>query len=764
LVKTPCQTSPIIYHGKMYRNLDNELANTLTYMSKLSPASEQKTVTLSSLTKPRVCVIGAGTMGAGIAAHLANLGFKVLLLDQTMDLAQKGLDRAQSANPPVFYTQDKLDNIQIGEIIENLPQLNQYDWVCEAIFENFETKQKLYKDITPHLKPDVLFTTNTSGLQIQSLAQDLPESLKSRFFGIHFFNPPRYLKLIELIPTQWTDPTLISDSIKMLEELAGRRVVLAKDTPGFIANRYGMWCIYKAVHLAEKHSLSIETVDYLTGPFLNRPNSGTFRLSDIIGLDVMNNIASNLLERTPKDKRQSVLQTPVSIQHLIKNKNIGAKAGKGYYYKDNTALMALDLNTLEYRPSIKPDFTELGDLRQTTLTDRIQIATTRKDSIGQFLNEYLTETLNYADHLKEEICHNIQDFDQIMEWGFGWSSGPFRLMDQMKLDKQSKPFYKDHLIKDFQGTYISTEPKAEYRSHEDYLLLEKHDGFNIRDLEDGITGIGISTKMGVLDPTLVVNLSQIIEKLNQPTILYTEGKHFSAGFNLNYFLEEALQQNWKAIDQALIQLQNLTQLLSKKRVVAAIRGYCLGGGFEASLGCLSLVANAESQIGLPESKVGLLPAGGGTSRLRLTNQNNPDKLIRLCLQLTNGTAFSNTEEARRNSYLSANHITSFHPDRLITDAKIATKQIGPTFNQEWQAAPSGLKQQIDAELQQQIKEGNITIYDLEIGSFIRDIICLPNSLQEAFNLERKGFIDLLKNKKTHDRIESMLKTGKSLRN
>ncbi|MBC8065487.1 MAG: 3-hydroxyacyl-CoA dehydrogenase, partial [Chlorobia bacterium] len=377
----------------------------------------------------RVCVIGAGTMGAGIAAHLANLGFRVSLLDVNRESATEGLARARAAKPPHFFVSERAHEIEVAGLRDGSDLIANADWVCEAIVEKLDIKRRLFSDIQGMVRADAMVSTNTSGLQIELLAEGMSESFRRRFMGTHFFNPPRYLKLLELIPTHDTDPIAIQAMTKFLEDRVARRVVLAKDTPGFIANRYGMWAMFHAIHIAEKLHLTIEQVDAITGPFLGRPRSGSFRLNDIVGLDIMKDIGANLIERCPSDPHMANYETPKSMEMLIAKGWIGDKVRQGYYRKEGKELLALNLQTFAYSQREEPDLPSLVELGRLPLGERVSKALESRDEVGEYLRHHLIPVLKYADYLKAEISHSVQDFDRVMMWGFGWQMGPFALID-----------------------------------------------------------------------------------------------------------------------------------------------------------------------------------------------------------------------------------------------------------------------------------------------------------------------------------------------
>ncbi|OWU65571.1 MAG: 3-hydroxyacyl-CoA dehydrogenase, partial [Armatimonadetes bacterium Cent15-Ar3] len=370
-------------------------------------------------------------MGSGIAAHLANIGFNVTLLDLTTHSVHACFDRAKSAKPPHFFVKGTADKIRLGSIEENLDWVKGADWVCEAIVEKLDAKRSLYEKLEALVDEDALLSTNTSGLEISLLVKDRSDSFKRRFFGTHFFNPPRYLKLLELIESGFNLDEDSAAVLEFLEQRVARRVVPALDTPGFIANRYGMWSMYQATHIAEKLQLSPEQVDLITGPFLGRPRSGSFRLNDIVGLDIMQDIARNQMARCPEDPYIGTLVNPKSVDYLLSQGNIGDKAGKGFYDKIGRDYLTFDLITHAYRQRIEPNLPTVTDNLRKPLAERLKLGLAAKDEVGEFMRLYLLPALRYADYLKGSICHSIQGFDRVMQWGFGWEAGPFEMIDMI---------------------------------------------------------------------------------------------------------------------------------------------------------------------------------------------------------------------------------------------------------------------------------------------------------------------------------------------
>lgn len=715
----------------------------------------------------KVCVIGAGTMGSGIAAHLANLGFEVTLLDLTMDSVRNAFDRAKTARPPHFFVSDTADKIRLGSIQENLEWAAEADWICEAIVEKMDAKRALFDQLDGMIPETSAITTNTSGLEIKLLGEGRSESFKRRFMGTHFFNPPRYLKLLELIPTDTTDPSALSAMTAFLEEFTARRVVLAKDTPGFIANRFGMWAMIHAIHVTEKLGLTVEQVDAITGPFLGRPRSASFRLNDIVGLDIMRDIALNLFERCPDDPHRGSLETPNSMQFLLNKGWIGDKAGQGYYRREGKEFVAFDLGTRAYRQRIDISFPELDAIAKEPLGRRVAQALELKTEPGEFLRHHLVPVLQYANYLKEEISHNVQEFDRVMKWGFGWQMGPFEMMDAIGIERFgiAEPFYHQGAQRVYSGGYEPLAEEPQYRQLADYPVVEACRNFNVRDLGEGILAIGLTTKMGTVSPDLLHELHDWIEPKDGRFVLAGEAKHFSLGFNLNWFMDRIEGDEFEEIVNGLDLLQGTAVLLSTKKIVSAVHGYCLGAGLELAFQCPKVVALADAMIGFPEAKVGLFPGGGGTAELGLRAQLIGGKqVVEAARQLTLGETSTSADHARQMGYLRVTDRTIYHPERLITDARAEAVKVEPFYRPRWQVPVGPITGMIDQMLQEMRAKDQITDHGVLIGEKIKFILAKAQSFENACELERSLFVDLCRNALTHARIRHMMDTGKPLSN
>ncbi len=716
----------------------------------------------------KVCVIGAGTMGSGIAAHLANIGFSVSLLDLTLDSATSAFTRSRSLKPPHFYIDGTANTIQLGAIEENSALIAEADWVCEAIVEKPEAKQALFAQIDPLLREDALISTNTSGLEISRLAEGRSASFRQKFLGTHFFNPPRYLKLLELIPTPETAPEVIQATTRFLEHKVARRVVLAKDTPGFIANRFGMWSMFFAIHIAEKLGLSVEEVDAITGPFIGRPRSGSFRLNDLVGLDIMEDIATNLRERCPDDPETKRLANPESMDYLIEKGWIGGKVGQGYYRKEGKEFVSFDLKTHAYRERQEPQLDSIAALGKLPFADRLRAAIELRDPVGEYLREYLLPTLRYANQIKEEVSHSVQDFDRVMQWGFGWEHGPFAIIDALGAEKvgiESPKFYEGTEILGFDQQRFHRKAEPDFRALADYHVIETHKTFRVRDLGDGVHGLGLTTKLGVVSPLVVDELTSYLETGKSQRIVFSsEAPSFSVGFDLKFFLEGLERQDFAAIEASIYKFQQLGRLIGQIPSVAAVFGYCLGGGYEIALSCSHIVAAPETQIGLPESRVGLVPGGGGTPLMRLRSQSSAKHMGEMVKNLTLGTVSTCADEARNYGFLQDSDITCYHPDRLIFTAQELALTCKPRQEKEWSGASGPLTSIADSLIEPLRAQGQLSPYDLQISRKLMAIFAKSTSFEDALIRERQAFLELMNEGLTQARIKHMVETNRPLRN
>lgn len=719
-----------------------------------------------------IVVLGAGTMGSGIAAHLANLGFEVTLFDLTASSAEAGLDRAKRMKPPHFYGNDAVERVRTAGLDSSLDAIREADWVCEAIIEKLEAKKDLYRRIEPLLRPDAMVSTNTSGLEIALLGQDMPESFRRRFMGTHFFNPPRYLKLIELIPTRATDTREVAKMTAFLEDHAGRRVVLAKDTPGFIANRYGMWALLQALHTAERLNLSPEAVDTITGPFLGRPKTGTFRLADLIGFDIMEDICANLVRRCPDDPHTGTLEMPSGIVRLSQHGWIGNKAGQGFYKKEGDQFLTYDRGTDSYRPRVEPDLPGLAPIAKQAFGDRVRAALSSKDEVGEFVREHLPATLAYAAEVGPEIAYNVRGFDDVMKWGWGWSMGPFEMIDaigwdalepHLKSPSRRAVFYGEGTALDLErGEQAPLRHDARFVRPEDFPVVREGEGWALRD--DGMGGniFELRRKMGTIDPVVVRALLEHLHHDPEARITLASAQPaYSVGYDLQHILAACESQEFESMRTALRELQQAGLALQKARSAAAIHGFALGGGMELAMRCRTVVAFAEAMIGLPEALVGLVPAGGGTAEMRLRTNGDAKQICSGAVAVGFGKK-AMAASARRCELLRATDVVAANPDSLLFHALHADRPERPAT--DWQPAPSMAAGMIDTEIEKAREANEIGEYGASIATEVKHIFVQSRNEEHALEMEVEAFLRLMGKPRTHLRIRHMLEHGKPVNN
>ncbi len=717
----------------------------------------------------KVLVVGAGTMGSGIAAHLVNLGLKVTLADLTAETAVNGMEKCKSASPPHFMVHEAAAHVSTIGLDSLEEAASDADWVCEAVIEKLQPKRELFARLSDVIKPDALISTNTSGLQIESISEGLPQDMRERLVGAHFFNPPRYLKLVELITTSSTKPEVTKCFIETLEYQVGKRVVLAKDTPGFIANRFGMWCLFQAIHTANALDLTVEETDAITGAFIGRPRSGTFRLADIIGLDVMNDIASNLLARCQDDPYIYALKTPSSVESLLNLNWIGAKSGQGYYRKEGKSLLSLDLKRLSYRPYQEAKFSFIESTQKVPTAERIVSSLQLGDQVGEFLRLHLIPALAYAHAIRSEISFSPLDFDRVMKWGFGWKLGPFELIDIIGAEKcgiQSKPFYQGKTFLENNGqSYAPFPNEPRYITLESLPKLESKSTVDIYDGGDGIHVLAITSKMGAITPQVCKDLeASINESAATGFVLTSNQSSFSVGYDLKVFNHAIESGDFEAIEADLVLLQKLGELLESKDTVAALHGYALGGGLELAMSCSRIVAHSEAKIGLPESRVGLLPGGRGTTILRTRFQQSAKEAANAAITLTLGHIQDNALIALQAGYLKESDAIEFNQDHVLAAAIDLAKTTPTQEKLQWRPIEGPLAGMVDQNLAQRKLKGDISAHDVLIGESIKQVFAKSTSYEDSLDKERKLFLDLCKNALTLARIKAMLENGKPLRN
>lgn len=636
------------------------------------------------MTQPikKVGVIGAGVMGATIAAHCANVGLETVLLDIVLPkvpeelakkgvgpddkafrnyLAQKGLEGALKAKPAAFYIPEDAKRITVGNLEDDLELLADCDWVVEVVVELLEVKKDLLSRLEKVVGPEAIVSTNTSGISVAAMSSHLSPEFQQRFLGTHFFNPPRYMKLFEIIPGPQTKPEVIQQMAQFAEQRLGKGVVFAKDTPNFIANRIGVFSGCLTNQLMEKMDFTVEQVDALTGTVIGRPKMATYRLADLVGLDVMGHVADNVYQNCPDDERREVFLSPKWLQQMIEKGWLGNKTGGGFYKKvkgegGKKEILALDWKTLEYRPRQKASFPSLEAVKQLPGTKaKLKAVFYGKDQASRFVFKLLSETLIYAANRVPEISDDILNVDNAMKWGFNWKLGPFETWDALGLAKSAEamraagyalPSWVEQMLKAGKESFYYSEngqryfydpASGDYRPEElspQIILLPslkeqgrtimENKGASLIDLGDGVACFEFHSKMNALGADIMTLLDKACDKVSQEfegLVIANHGSNFSVGANLMMVLFTAQEEEWDELEWMVKKFQDTLIKLKylDKPVVAAPHQMALGGGCETCLASDRVVAAAETYAGLVEVGVGVVPAGGGCKELLLRN-------------------------------------------------------------------------------------------------------------------------------------------------
>jgi len=792
----------------------------------------------------KVAVVGAGVMGAAIAAHLANARFSVTLLDIVprdltpaekakgwgLDhlgvrnrIVSKGIEAARRNKPSAFFLPEYLERIVLGNLEDDFSKLGEADWIIEAVTENFEVKSGLLKRIDAVRKPGTIVSTNTSGIPIGRLAIGLSADFRRHWLGTHFFNPPRYMKLLEVIPGRETESWVL-ETVSTLGDLRlGKGIVLAKDTPNFIANRIGTFGLQHVLLVMQQEGYSIDEVDQLTGPAIGRPKSATFRTLDIVGLDTFAHVTRNIFDNAPEDEQRDLFRVPEFLERMLEKGLLGEKTGQGFYKKAGKGeILALNLGSLEYGPRAKGKFASLETAKGINdLGERLRMLTNASDRAGSLLWKTLSATLIYTANRVPEISDDIVSVDRAMKWGFNWELGPFETWDTLGVEAVSRRFEKEgQALPRLIGEVLATPERSFYgrrqnrltyfalksRSHENVSfpdgivvlselkeqqkVIRKNPGASLIDLGDGIACVEFHSKMNSIGGDTIQMIHDGLKVAREGfrgLVIGNQGQNFSAGANLMLILLEAQEQNWEEIDGMIraFQKANLAIKYSEVPVVVAPFGLTLGGGCEISLHASQMQASAETYMGLVELGVGLIPAGGGTKEMLLRSlaraggdaSNLFEPLSQAFETIALGKVSGSAREARRLGFLNAQDGISMNRDRLLQDAKarVAGLSAGgyrphmpPT---KIVALGKGALATLKIGMHQMKQGGFISEHDFLLGSKLATILCGGdcNSIQEVseqyvLDLEREAFLSLCGERKTLERIQHMLKTGKPLRN
>jgi 3-hydroxyacyl-CoA dehydrogenase len=748
-------------------------------------------------------VLGAGTMGAQIAAHLANAGVPTLLLDLTLDAARDGLKRAAALKPDPFFTRDAMSLIALGGFDSDLARAADTDWVIEAIIEQPEAKRSLLERVDGLRRGDTIVSSNTSGIPIASLGEGRSDAFRRHWLGTHFFNPPRYLRLVELIPTADTDPELTRTLGEFIDLRLGKGVVVARDTPNFIANRIGLYGVVQTLRALETGEYTIEEIDAITGPAIGRPRSATFRTMDIAGIDVLAHVARNLAERLP-DGGDFAL--PPLVPAMIEKGLIGEKAKAGFYKRvpGSPDILTLDPATLEYRERQSARVPSLEAVKN--LDDpaaRIRTLFAANDKAGAFLRATLGSTLLYAARVAPEIAHSIDDVDRAMRWGFGWELGPFEIWDAIGVKAvidalkpaDVPPLAAERLAQGRDRFRDGALPPAGpgmqvLRSARDgSQIVRRNAGASLVDLGDGVLALEFHSKMNTIGGDTVQMMQAGVKEAAanfRALVIGNDAPDFSAGANLMLVLLEAQEGNWDEIDLMVRTLQsaNLALRYAEIPVVVAPAGLTLGGGCEIALHGRHVQAAAESYIGLVEVGVGLIPAGGGTKEMlaraveRLPAGADLLPPVQAAFETIGfGRVSTSGAHARELGFLRDADGITMNRERLMADAKATALALAeggyrpPPRDRAIAVGGDTLRAALRLGLHLAWRAGRITDHDLLVGGALAHVLAggtlaARTLVGESYllDLEREAFLKLCGERKTLERMQHTLKTGKPLRN
>lgn len=762
-----------------------------------------------------VTVLGAGTMGAQLALHCANAGLPVLLLDLTEDAAKQGLERARKLKPDPQFTPDAFRLVSVGGFDTHMGQIAKSDWIVEAVVERLDIKQQLLEKVDAVRRPGSIVSSNTSGIPVTSIAAGRSDDFRRHWLGTHFFNPPRYLRLLEIIPTMETDPGVVAAMAAFGDHVLGKGVVIAKDTPNFIANHVGLYGIVRSLEALATGRFTIEEIDAITGPALGRPASATFRTTDIAGIDVVAHVLRNLSEQLTSDADREAFALPPLVTALLERQALGEKSGKGFYQRrknagGETEIWTLDPTTLDYRPKQSARIASIDAGRSMDdLAERVRMLFHAKDKAGEFLRATLAPTLVYTARVTPAIAHSIDDVDRAMRWGFGWELGPFELIDVIGATAVVAAAEGTHamlggvppLLADVLGRSTPSFRKGLVppaapdlqilrTAREQQRVVKKNAGASLVDLGDGVFAVEFHSKMNAIGGDTIAMLHAGIkeaEKNGQALVIGNDAPNFSAGANLMLVLLEAQEGNWDELDLMVRTFQQATMALrySPVPVIAAPAGLSLGGGTEIPLHCDRVQAAAETYMGLVEVGVGLIPAGGGTKEMLVRAMaqlpapgSDPLPFVSKAFEtVALAKVSASGPDAQRLGYLAATDTFTMNRERLMADAKAkALERVREGYHMPAPrtAIPVG-GESVSAALKLAVhlmwRGGRATDHDALIGRKLAHIFgggALPHATlvteQYLLDLEREAFMSLLGERKTLERIQHTLKTGKPLRN
>ncbi len=778
-------------------------------------------------------------MGSGIAAHLANIGIPSLLLDivpkdvteeekkkgLTIEdkivrnrLSQTAIQKLLKQKPAPLALKDNLSLIEAGNLEDDLDRLSDVDWIIEVVVENLSVKKQVFSSIDKVRKPGSIVSSNTSGISIEAMAEGRSEDFRKHFLGTHFFNPPRYLKLLELIPTKDTDPEVFSFMKTFGENVLGKGVVEAKDTPNFIANRIGTYGLLVTVREMLNGGYSVGEVDSVTGPLIGRPKSATFRTLDVVGLDTFAHVANNVYDLVEGEEKK-VFEVPAFMKTMLEKGWLGSKTGQGFFLKQGKEILELNPETLEYEPRKKLQTASIEMAKQAKGSDKLKGLVYSEDRAGQLLWNIISPALLYSAELKGVIADDIIAIDEAMKWGFGWDQGPFELWDAIGLENSVKKmtsegkqvpawvlemlesgqtsFYKKE---DGQQMFYNNEAYKEKESNPKVIhlkglkekngVIKKNSGASLIDLGDGVAGLEFHSQSNAIGFDIIQMINFAIEEVDrnyEGLVIGNQGKNFCVGANLAMILMEAQDDNYYEIEMVVRQFQQAMMNIkySPKPIVTAPFGMTLGGGAEICLPSSHIQASMETYMGLVEVGVGLIPGGGGNKELYIRHlQGLPNGVEKDLGKITNhvfetiamAKVATSAAEARGNNFLSKNDGISINGDHLLHDAKRAVLALA----NKGYMAPKRNKVPVSGETgyatlllgaEAMLNSGFISEHDLKIAQKLGFVlaggrVAYGTEVDEQYllDLEREAFLSLVGEPKSQQRMQHMLIKGKPLRN
>ena len=772
----------------------------------------------------KVAVLGGGVMGSGIAAHLANAGIPSLMFDLEKPVAS--VKALLKAKPAPLFSAAGAQLITPCSYTDDSERMAECDWVVEVVTERLDIKLKVFESVRKYARPDAIITSNTSGIPIASMVEGAPEDFKKRFFVTHFFNPVRYMKLLELVDGPDTDPELYQAFARWGETTLGKGIVYAKDTVNFVANRIGTYGMLAILHRMTGSEFTITQIDKIFGKPTARPNSAIFRTADMVGLDTLAHVADNCYQNLPDDPFRDTFLLPEWIKEMLDKGLLGDKTKQGFYKKSKDAdgkrvILAIDQNTLEYAPKEKVRFPSLGAIRDIDdWAARYRKLLSFDDPAATLAWEATADLLVYSALLLGEIADDVVNIDNAMKWGYGWTAGPFETWDaiglaesveRMKAEGRELPPCVAEAV-EAGGWYARAEGTTSFLDvmgdkgrkpvpvppgvllladrKEQGNVVAKNMGATIIDLGDGVAGLEFHTKMNSIDADIVTMYNTALDRLDSDfdaLVVGNQADHFSAGANIFMVMGAAMQKDWDQLDTMIRGLQD-TVMRAKyhtKPVVTAPRGMALGGGCEMTMHSAATVAAGELYAGLVEVGVGLLPAGGGCKELiwrtvgAIPEGVDVDPfpfVVKAFQQIGMGKVATSAEEARAFGYLRPSDLITMNADKVIADAKALARGLAnagyrpPKQRTVRLPGPDGAAA-LDAGIYQMVLAGWISEFDALIGRKVSHVLCGGNTSpkvqvteQQLLDLEREAFLSLCGEAKTIERIQHMLMKGKPLRN